>query len=127
MIVPRSRSPPGHYPISNINIGPRPLKSLNVFHIIFIILYSYNCLTVSSINCRTDSAVNKTFFPRPRPRPFRQDQDQDQDFYLKTKTKTFFQVLEAPRDQDRPRDYSTAPYNTYRLLPNAPLSMIIAK
>ena len=31
----------------------------------------------------------------------------DQDFYLKTKT--FFQVLEAPRDQDRPRDYSTAP------------------
>ncbi len=72
------------------------------------------------------------------------DQCCQQDLFSKTKTKT--KIIPSrprprllPQDQDcfsgprgasrprRPRDCSTAPWNIYRPLPNAPLSMIIAK
>jgi hypothetical protein len=46
--------------------------------------------------------------PRPRPRPFRQDQDQDPRLSAQDQDQDFFQVLEAPRDQDHVlEDYST--------------------
>jgi hypothetical protein len=61
----------------------------------------------SILNKKVEGLENyKTLVSRPRPRPFRQDQDprlsaQDQD-------QDFFQVLEAPRDQDHVlEDYST--------------------
>jgi hypothetical protein len=90
-------------------------------------------VTLTQFRRRTHQCCQQDLFSRSRPRPrlFCQHQDQDQDLFSGprgasrpkpcprglqhcqeqnyfVKTKTFFQVLEAPRDQDHVlEDYST--------------------